>query len=215
MKKTAILLMMLLGAMTANAQTWVGGSIGLDFSKTDDQPNTEITFSPTIGYDFNDKWAIGLELGYGYSYNKQTSTYTPYNATHTSGSNIFSVTPFVRYTFAEAGIVSFFVDGFVGYSYTHNNSNIKYTALQSNASIPSDREQTSKNNGVSIGLRPGVAFNLNDHISLVSNLGSLSYYHNSRNSEMDNTPIETQCTKTDGFRLKLINSINVGMVYKF
>lgn len=35
MKKITIALMMLLGAIAANAQTWVGGGISLDVSKTD------------------------------------------------------------------------------------------------------------------------------------------------------------------------------------
>lgn len=217
MKKITIALMMLLGAIAANAQTWVGGGISLDVSKTDGQPDTRITFSPTIGYDFNDKWAIGMDLGYGYTYNEQNNSSETYHyeGLRTSNTNTFSVTPFVRYTFAQAGIVSFFVDGFVAYNHIHSNINEKYTALSNNVSIPKDREQTSRYNELNIGLRPGVAFNINDHISLVSSIGSLTYYHNSKNGEVDNTPKDNLKSKTDGLRLRFANSINVGMVYKF
>lgn len=98
---SAIAVMM--AAFSTNAQVWVGGSINYSQDKTvisfADNDNTTtakvFSFNPEVGYNFNDKMAVGLAI--------QTSY--PKNAVN------FSVNPYFRYSFCQTGIASFFLDG--------------------------------------------------------------------------------------------------------
>lgn len=217
MKKKALALMMLMGAAAANAQTWVGGSLGFEYGKTDDLPKMEFSITPTIGYDLNDKWAIGLDLSFSHS-NQETllNSSQPYSHFEKDHSNAFAITPFVRYTFAKAGIVAFFVDGLVEYSYRNSKYEQYATYSLDDWAIPQHKEEQKYINGYfRVGFRPGVSFDLGKHFLLVSNIGTLSYRHQIH-KRFDNGQTETsEEAKGDVFGLKLANSLNVGMIYKF
>ena len=68
---------------------------------------------------------------------------------------VFTVNPYARYTFAKFDKVNLFVDGGIGYL------NTKYN--------------TYKNNTFEIGVKPGVAVNLNDKLSFVAHAGFLGW----------------------------------------
>ena len=68
---------------------------------------------------------------------------------------IFTVNPYARYTFAKFDKVNLFVDG--GLDYTHSD----YAGAKANA--------------FSVGLKPGVAVNLNDKLSFVAHAGFLGW----------------------------------------
>lgn len=69
MKKFIATFVIVLAAIGASAQTYLGG--GFSFSSTDvsgeDKSITQITLAPEIGYNLNNKWAIGLGVGYTYA----------------------------------------------------------------------------------------------------------------------------------------------------
>jgi hypothetical protein len=66
--------------------------------------------------------------------------------------------PFARYTFARVGAASFFVDGGFGFG---------------SEKIGDD----DADNAWHIGFRPGVSFNISDHVSFVGTVGYLGYRH--------------------------------------
>ena len=100
MKKFIATFVIALATISASAQTYIGGGIG--FTSTDkkgeDKSLTSLTITPQVGYNLNEKWALGL--GVSYTYTKQESSL-----------NTITVAPYVRYTVAKAGICSFYIEG--------------------------------------------------------------------------------------------------------
>lgn len=79
-------------ATTMNAQWYVGGTVGYNYTKdknTDVKSNTFV-ITPELGYNLNEKWAVGMKIGYAY------------NKVDDAKSNEFVVNPYARYTFVKA-----------------------------------------------------------------------------------------------------------------
>ena len=150
MKKILIAVLVALTAITANSQSWVGGSLGLDVTSAEGGSTiTTITISPEYGFTINDKWDIGVVL------EEEVSFVGDYDL------NVISLEPYARYTFAEAGIASFFVDGGIGFGCEYTNYKGK------------EFDNTAW--GFSIGFKPGVKLSLTEDFSLVAKLGFLGY----------------------------------------
>jgi len=94
-------IIMMAAAVAANAQFWVGGSIGYNShnNKITDVTENIFTFSPEFGYNFTDKisGAVAFDMSF---------------ADHR---NIIGVSPYVRYSFYQNGPMSIFVDGVVNF----------------------------------------------------------------------------------------------------
>ena len=89
--------------MAANAQMWVGGSLGLDMAKQKEgDAYVQFTLSPEFGYNITDKWAIAGALEISTS----NADGNPF---------VFAINPFARYSFARVGIANFFVDGGINF----------------------------------------------------------------------------------------------------
>ncbi len=152
MKKVFLATVVALMSFAASAQVWMGGSIGLDFTKPDfDGAKTLTTFTlaPEVGYTLNDKWDIAIALN---------ESFISYDGDF---ANSISVEPYARYTFAKSGIASFFVDGGFG---------VGSTEFDSNGTVLSDSETQFY-----IGLRPGVKVELSEKVGIVAKLGFLGY----------------------------------------
>lgn len=102
MKKILFTLLILLGSLTASAQFYVGGQVGVTRNATDNV--TLLTIAPEVGYDFNEKWAFGGVLSYQYAYENKVNL------------NVFEISPYARYKFAKVADdkLKFFVDGGIG-----------------------------------------------------------------------------------------------------
>lgn len=165
MKKILMVAVMAVAAVSANAQWYVGGGFGLDFTKAnkDADSRTTLLIAPEVGYNINDKWAVGVDLEFTMA-NELYSIEDGANATGTG----FGLGAYARYTFAQSGPVSFFVDGGLAYISTNFdvNEGIKYN------------ESGSVFN---IGLRPGLAFKASDKVSLVATTGYFGYRQTSDN----------------------------------
>ena len=175
-------------AITANAQVWIGGEIGLTTSKTtndgeDVKSGTDITVAPEIGYSINDKWDIAVALNYTHS-SATTNIYGPYN--YETQSNSFSINPYVRYTFFKAGNFSAFLDGGVGYGFTHFQG--------------ADDDV----NDFFVAIKPGFAYKVSPKVSLVAHFGDLSYDHSWVGDY-----------KTNKFGIGLNNTVSFGAYYAF
>ena len=132
-------------ATTMNAQWYVGGTVGYNYTKdknTDIKSNT-FQLVPEVGYNLSDKWAVGMKIGYAY------------NKVDDAKSNEFVVNPYARYTFVKLDKVNFFVDGGFEYNY-----------------VKVDGDSA---NGFGISFKPGVAVNLNEKISFVAHVGNFGW----------------------------------------
>lgn len=105
MKKILALVVMTIISLSAMAEDlYVGGSLNFWRNSTDE--HTTITVLPEIGYKLNNKWDLGIQIGYqhdevGADDNKVIG-------------NFFQIAPYARYTYYTVGIVDLFVDGGFG-----------------------------------------------------------------------------------------------------
>ena len=137
-------------ALSANAQVYVGGGLSIGGQKWDKGGKEVTTYKliPEIGYNLNDKVGVGMAFGW------QGAT--------RSNAKAFSANPYVRYTFFRSGKVSVFLDGTIGYTYIYNTPVIEDVACDNASQI-------------FIGVKPGVAFSMSDHFSLVAHIGTLGW----------------------------------------
>lgn len=149
--KKVLFAIALLSSVMANAQTWIGGSIGLDFVKPDYQgAKTITTFSiaPEFGYSCSDKFDVAISLSESFiNYNGETA-------------NNITVEPYARWTFANSDKVSFFLEGGFGVGY---------------AEYVDDAVLEDSQVEFHIGFRPGVKFEMSDKVGLVAKLGFIGY----------------------------------------
>ena len=145
MKKIVLLLFVVCAAISVNAQVYVGGTAGFWRNNDDDSKVTAYSVLPEVGYELNDKWAVGAEFGYAHI-----------KVGDNSKRNVFGIAPYARYTYCETGIVRLFLDGSLGVS--------------SYKIGDADRET-----GFEVGLRPGIALKLTDKFSLIAKVGFVGY----------------------------------------
>ena len=146
MKKILMTLAVAFVAVAANAQVYVGGSLGVASSEIqggDDVTTYQVL--PEIGYNINNNWAIGTVLGWGKG--KPVSIETETN-------NYVTFQPYARFTFAHSKFVNAFIDGIVGYTH-YNHAHVGGSSYDQ----------------WTIGLKPGVAVNLSKKVSFVAHVG--------------------------------------------
>jgi hypothetical protein len=150
MKKLFMIAALAVSTLAASAQVYLGGSLGFESVKPVKGADASSTFSfkPEVGYNFDESWAVGVQLGF------TTTNANEYGAKTDDNVNVFSIAPYVRYTFAKTGIASFFVDGGFGFDIYGGDAD---------------------GNVFGIGVRPGVSFAISEKVSVVSKLGYLGY----------------------------------------
>lgn len=184
MKKFFTIALVAMMAMTANAQVYVGGGIGFETASQDGNSETFFKIMPEVGYNLNENWAVGIALGY----NESKTTLKEANIKTTAKIKAFEIAPYARYTFAKFDMVNLFVDGTVDYLHTD---------------IVGD-----KTNTFSVGLKPGVAVNLNDKLSFVAHVGFLGY-QNAKEDYEGAKAVNTFGLNLDG------SNLTFGVYYNF
>ncbi len=184
MKKIMMTLAAIAVAATMNAQVYVGGGVGFATSSNDGNTDTSFKIIPEIGYNLDDNFAVGI--AFGYAQNKSTKKVAGVETSVTD--KIFEINPYLRYTFLKLDKVNVFVDG--GLTYVHNDN------------------AGTKTNTFGIGLKPGVAVNLNEKLSFVTHFGWLGY----TNSKVDVDG--AKATNTFGLDLDG-NNLTFGLYYNF
>ena len=184
MKKIFAVALVAMMTMTVNAQVYVGGGVGFQTTSQDGNSETFFKLVPEIGYNLDENWAVGIAVGYG----EHKTTLKSGNLTTTAKVKAFEIAPYARYTFAKFDKVNLFVDGTVDYLHTDNAGD--------------------KNNTFSIGLKPGVAVNLNDKLSFVAHAGFLGYQNSKDDYE------GAKAANTFGFDLDGSN-LSFGVYYNF
>lgn len=147
MKKIMLSLAMALVSVCASAQVYIGGTAGISSNKfKGGDSKTAYALIPEIGYEFNNKWEAGLEIGIKKGEVCELKA-VPEATT-------FIVAPYVRYTAVETKLVNLFVEGTIGYgSVSKENGGDYYEA----------------------GIKPGLAVKLSDHVNFITKVGFLGY----------------------------------------
>ena len=187
---------MMVAAVSANAQVWIGGEVGFNTSTntvkvngvSTDETTNNFTIAPEIGYNLSDKWAVAVKVAFAHSGNNaQVAALVANWGINNATTNAFAINPYARYTFVKFEKVNLFVDGGVGYTHT--------------------KAGDAKNNQFAIGLMPGVAVNLNEKLSFVAHVGFLGY-------ENEKVKGDDKSTNTFGFDLNG-NALSFGVYYNF
>lgn len=117
----------------------------LSWTHDDSKDFNSFLLAPEVGYNINDKWTVGVELAYIHT-----------KSAHDIKGNGFAIAPYGRFNFFQKKIVRLFVEGGLGFS----TYKIK----------DGDSE-----NGFEIGFKPGIAFDVTEHLSLEAKYGFLGY----------------------------------------
>jgi hypothetical protein len=201
MKKTILMMMLLSGVCSVNAQYYIGGSIGIsDYSTkwADGDENTVLSFSvaPELGYSLTDKLDIGIALNFS-TLKRTNMTVDAEGNSIDIKVNSFQFAPYIRYsllTFNKFAVLGK-VQAFAGYEKQ------KYTT-----------EMTDMNWGANI--YPILTYNLTDKFVLLSNLNffSIGFSQNKRKDVATSTGFSFSA---DSNNLLNVGDITIGFAYKF
>lgn len=152
MKRLFLTLSIAIVALCANAQVYLGGTVGIASVGSEvGKDETSFKLLPEIGYNLNRDWAIGATVGYS----KGTFAMMDNTWANDDGLKAFTIAPYARWTFVHSNLVNVFLD--MGLGFTSGSSD--------------DHDFTAYN----IGVQPGVAVNLSKHLSFVGKFGFLGY----------------------------------------
>ncbi len=127
------------------------------------------------------------EVGYSFNDDWAAGIAFGWEGTTKGGAKTFSINPYARFTVVKGSVVTAFIDGSVGYAHTYN------------AGFDKD--------AFSVGLKPGIAVNLNDNLSFVTHIGFVGY-QNEKNNVTD-TKVNHWGVDLDG------RNIVFGLYYNF
>lgn len=192
MKKLFLTLAVAFASLAANAQLYVGGEVGA--WRNSDDNKTDFNLKPEIGYQLNDKWDLGIGIGFSHKY----------RGTEEGEANVktnsFYVDPYARWSFVKFGPVRMFLDITAGVGTSKRNHTV--TVLGEEGTISDDAKV-----GWRVGVQPGVAVGLCKNLDFIAHVGFLGY----RDADDDYSPYGE-----DGFGFDLSsNNLNFGFVYKF
>lgn len=146
MRKIVMFLFVVMMALSAKSQVYVGGTVS--FWHNDDVDATSFMLAPEVGYNLNEKWAVGVALGFAhqkYSLDDES----------VKGS-AFAIAPYARYSYFENKVIRLFIDGGVGFS-------------------TSKVDGFDSVNGFEIGFKPGISIKVSKHFNLLAKFGFLGY----------------------------------------
>ncbi len=151
MKKLFLTLLVSILTLTASAQAYIGGGVGL-WRNTDDN-FTSFTLKPEIGYNLSSKWALGIGLNYTHLYSNPSEV----DDDDYGKVNTFSLDPYARWSFVKFGPVSLFLDmGFGIGVYKEKSADDSYVSWN-------------------VGVSPGVKVSLAKHIDFIAHAGFLGF----------------------------------------
>jgi long-subunit fatty acid transport protein len=187
MKKVLFAIAAMTACVSASAQLWVSGSVGIGNTANwnEDKAKTTWNFSPSIGYALDDALEVGLALGLDGSSKDDNSEFN------------FSIAPFARYTFLSEGDFSMFIQGNIEFAaYSEKNHNTGLT------------KKDIKGQGFGVRIMPGVKYTLTDNFAIVATFGSLYYEHQDFDPEYYNNV-------QNRFGCNIFSGLNFGLVYSF
>lgn len=224
MKKIFVILTAGILTITANAQVYLGGSLGFNWQadsriknpidpeavgsgSTKKNLGTTFTFSPTIGYRFNGKWSAGLDVNL-YLQNSSSTNHSTGAKDYISkyGQKGWAVAPFARYNLFK--VKKFGID-------------LKLSAsigTSKDSQGEQDTEAVVKYLNYGASFSPILTLDINEHFALESALGFASISWEGRKPTSNNEEyMGLTSTAENSLRLGLQNTtaISFGCIYKF
>ena len=185
MKKFLIMVLLAMGSI-ANAQKntyLIDGSIGFNTFKTNDgsgwsNSGSSFNFSPKVGYQFNDKWTVGLQLGVSIGGGESTNdNYT--NASTTDISKGFYYGGFLRYNKKISEFFMFFTDFNIGF----NNGETTFENLSTTGVKLSN---SNSYNGFNANITPAISLDIKNNFRLNISFGGLAYNYSHKENDSGN-----------------------------
>jgi hypothetical protein len=139
---------------------WVGGTVGYSSAELSFHDTGEtFTVLPELGYNFSDRWALGLQFGLNQAELNTGNSSADFQE--------FSVAPFVRYTFLKWKAFNVFADGRIGFS-----------DFTGDTDFEDNVREDSHLSSVGLFVNPGFSLRLSDHFSLIGRTNLFSAVHN-------------------------------------
>ena len=194
---------------SANAQFWVGSSLGFDSnSKTTpigfDTSSSSFVFAPEFGYSLDDRWSFGLGLGFG------TTGFTIGDGDRQSASS-FAVAPFAQYVILQQGRFILLCRATVGFQHYSG------FALTGTGATPTFNDDLSIN-GFFANVTPFVHYVVSDRFNVFAGLNFLSidFSHLSGSNDGDDTGnLTTFNFGVDSNNLFNTGNFQIGFIFKF
>ena len=221
MKRLLIIIAIVIIAKNVNAQWFLGGEIGLNVRQTTNNygmgsyhTRTDVGFviAPKGGYYFNEKFAVGLGVHVGPSFEieeNQAQPHAPILGTRGYSIN-WGIYPFVRFAVFSYKKFSIILEGNSGFGAVHRKSSGSITELTHTFRI-----------GV-FNVTPILGFNLTEHFQLEAGLHffNLGYNIGISHTPMTNSGGSNSITHDFGFGFNSSNilrmsQLTIGVIYKF
>lgn len=212
MKSYKILLVSLFAFFTIglNAQIFVGGNFGMNFSngRTEDvNTNTDkpsifsFNLSPRIGKFLSEKVAAGVSLSF--SFDTENNKAAIEMIEKSSG---IGITPFLRYYAIKVNKFSAYGQANIGFAYSKSS-------IKTGATI----NEGPKNTSLFFNVAPGLAYDLNDHLSLETSINVLSLGFYQQTSKIGSSISHTSSFGMGAGLSNIANtgSLTIGAIYKF
>ena len=191
-------------AATMNAQGYIGGNLGFVNSTNKTNPAAEVTrtgfsIAPEFGYKLDDKMAVGVALGFGYTNNKTENTTANPTTSVEAKVTTFAIKPYLRYQCFTAGKFNVFVDGGLNF------------ATQSQKDMKAAMD-------FGLFVSPGIAYSVNEKWSIVAHLNDMFTlgYHKDAVADVSGAPDAPTSFNvglaSGGFN---VGSLTFGVYYNF
>jgi hypothetical protein len=221
-KKTLIIIAIALITVTANAQWFIGGGLGLrvrnsksvaDEKLFSDETAIGFSIAPKGGYYFNEKFAIGLSFLTGYEHQKTSKMLMDYPMAIERNIFQWRISPFVRYSVFTYKKFSLILEGTTGVGGSYLVQDFKgYDNL--------NRRSFLLGIGV-INVAPVLGYKLTEHLQLEAGLYFLNLGYNigiANYIEGDNKTTYTTHEFNIGFNssnIFVVSQLTIGAIYKF
>lgn len=194
MKKVFLTLALVAFAFAANAQFVIGGQLGFNTNGSKytqesanpvwDSPVAKamnLTIAPSVGYMLNDNMQVGLSLEYTLTnttnYNRAVYALGQEEWAKTSNS-VFTIAPYFRYYFAQAGDFNFFCEATLGYGIMGRGNNHDYSNVPG-LSYDNEYKGVNSMNVLMFTIIPGVNYRFSENFSAdcYIDLAGLAFYN--------------------------------------
>jgi opacity protein-like surface antigen len=189
MKKIIITVILVTLAMVTNAQFFVGGQLGFSSNTKElESPSSlywypsyktkqnTFTFAPAFGYQVNDRLAIGLRPGF--ILQNQTD-FDVYRCGMSGCDTVdiktrgtaFALEVFGQYTFLQVGKFRVWADAGIGFGGGKSKEELKPHKKE----LSSTKNDLEKSNVFGINIKPVLAYDVTERITLTANLNFLGF----------------------------------------
>ena len=210
MKKVILLSIIMFVAVAANAQLYVGGSVGVSTSKYKAEGSTDVVSSasfnifPDFGYRLNNKLDIGLSFGYGASRNPSS-----YIGGEEDKSTDWEIAPYLRYNLVRFGKLSVLGRAVV----FGGRSKADVYVSGGLGSVKTE----SKISYYGLDIKPVMTYSLSDRFDLLADLNflSLSLYQTKKDGSGTTTRFNFGIDSNNIVGVGGNTLLTVGFLYKF